>query len=155
MGGDYVAAKDATEYFVFPYGSVSLPGKWDKWMYDQSSRQQFFRNEDSVVVSIAFAPYNKYEFNADGSLKGHDFVEAFYKWESDYYQSAGFECPILENDKANPYIIFKVVGNGADSVFLFGERNGGVSNFSIQTTDKWTETEKIQFIKNLFLNPTK
>ena len=45
VGGDYDAAKNVTEYFVIPYGSVSLPGKWEKGKYDQSSRQQFFLNE--------------------------------------------------------------------------------------------------------------
>ena len=154
-GGDYDAAKNVTEYFVFPYGSVSLPGKWDKGKYDQSNRQQFFRNEESVIVAIAFAPSNKYEFNKDGSLKGHDFVEAFYKWESDYYKPAGFECTILENDSANPYLLFKIVGDDVNSVFLFGEKDGGVSNFSVQTTDKWTEAQKIQFLKTLFLTSAK
>ena len=154
-GGDYDAAKNVTEYFVFPYGSVSLPGKWDKGKYDQSNRQQFFRNEESVIVAIAFAPSNKYEFNKDGSLKGHDFVEAFYKWESDYYKPAGFECTILENDSATPYLLFKIVGDDVNSVFLFGEKDGGVSNFSVQTTDKWTEAQKIQFLKTLFLTSAK
>ena len=155
VGGDYDAAKNVTEYFVFPYGSVSLPGKWDKLKYDQSSRQQFFRNEESVTVAIAFGPSNKYEFNMDGSLKGHDFVKAFYKWESDYFKSAGYECTILENDSANPYLLFKVVGDDVNSVLLFGETNAGVSNFSVQTADKWTEAEKIQFLKTLFLTSAK
>ena len=155
VGGDYDAAKNVTEYFVFPYGSVSLPGKWEKGKYDQSSRQQFFRNEESVVVAIAFGPFNKYEFNMEGSLKGHDFVEAFYKWESEFYKSAGFECTILENDSANPYLLFKVVGHDANTVFLYGEKNGGVSNFSVQTADKWTEAEKVQFLKTLFLTSAK
>ena len=154
-GCDYVAAKNVTEYFVFPYGSVSLPGKWDKGKYDQSNRQQFFRNEESVIVAIAFAPSNKYEFNKDGSLKGHDFVEAFYKWESEYFKSSGFECTILENDSANPYLLFKVVGEDVNSVLLFGEKNGSVSNFSVQTADKWTEAENIQFLKTLFLTSEK
>lgn len=154
VGGDYDAAKNATEYFVFPYGSVSLPGKWEKREYINSSRQQLFQNQDSVIVAVAFGPSNKFEFNADGLLEGHDFVEAFYKWESDYFTSAGYACPILENDSVNPYMLFKIEGEKVNSVFLIGERNGRVSYFSVQSTDKWTDTQKIQFLKNLFLNPT-
>ena len=155
VGGDYDAAKNVTEYFVFPYGSVSLPGKWDKWKYDQSSRQQFFRNEESVTVAVSFGPCNKYEFNKDGALKGYDFVEAFYKWDSDYFVSNGLESKLLETDKSKPYLIYRVFGKGFDTYILLGEKNGNASNFSIQVTDKWTEAQKIQFLKTLFLTSAK
>ena len=30
VGGEYKADKNITEYFVMPYGEVSLPGKWSE-----------------------------------------------------------------------------------------------------------------------------
>ena len=48
-GGNYDAAKDVTDYFIFPYGQVSLPGKWDKCGYNKVARQQFFMNQDSFL----------------------------------------------------------------------------------------------------------
>ena len=149
VGGDYDAKKNTTEYFVFPYGQVSIPGKWEKTSYNSASRQQFFRNDESVNIAVSFGPYDKYEFNRDGSLKGYEFVEAFYEWESKYFVSNGLECKILETDKANKHILFRVFGNKFDTYVLICEKNGFVSNFSINATDKWTEQQKVDFLKSL------
>ena len=149
VGGDYDAKKDITEYFVFPYGQVSIPGKWEKTSYNSASRQQFFRNDESVNIAVSFGPYDKYEFNMDGSLKGYEFVEAFYEWESKYFVSNGLECKILETDKENKHIIYRVFGNKFDTYILICEKNGFVSNFSINATDKWTEQQKVDFLKSL------
>ena len=63
VGSNYDAKNDVTTYFVIPYGSVDLPGKWEKGTYYSTARQQYFTNLDSVTISISFGPWNKYEFN--------------------------------------------------------------------------------------------
>ena len=148
-GVDYDAKKNATEFFVVPYGQVSIPGKWEKTSYNSVSRQQFFRNDESVNIAVSFGPCNKYEFNLDGSLNGYEFAEAYYEWESKYFVSNGLECKILETDKENKHIIFRVFGDGFDTYTLICEKNGIASNFSIQATDKWTEQQKVDFLKSL------
>lgn len=150
VGGDYDAKKNITEYFVQPYGQVSIPGKWDKTTYNSSSRQQFFTNKESVQLAISFGPCNKYEFNKNGALKGYDFVKAFYKWDSDYFVSNGLQCKILESDSTKHYIIYRAFGKGFDTYFLIGEKNGYLNNFSINITDKWTAQQKVDFLKSLF-----
>lgn len=151
VGGEYNASKDVTEYFVLPFGEVSLPGKWEKGGYNKVSRQQFFINQDSISVAIAFGRIDYYEFNQDGALKGFDFVNSFYEWESKFYESNGFESQLIEKDSEKHYVIFRIFGKSADTFLLFGERNGNVYNLSVNITDKWTEEEKIQFLKGLFL----
>ena len=151
VGGEYKADKNITEYFVMPYGEVSLPGKWEKGKYVSSARQQFFKNEDSVTIAISFGPANKYEFNRNGSLKGYDFVKAYYDWESDYFVKSGFETKIIETDQPNSYIIWRLWGQKYDTYFLFGERDGRVCNYSVNITDKWTEDEKIKFLKGIYI----
>lgn len=150
VGGDYDAAKDITSYFVFPYGEVNLPGKWEKGAFNNNSRQQFFHNQDSVIIAVSFGPCNKYEFNKDGVLMGYEFVEAYYKWDSENFLTNGFECKLLESDKSKNCLLYRVFGKGADTYFFLGEKNGNANNYSIQATDKWTESEKIQFLKSLF-----
>ena len=151
VGGEYKADKNITEYFVMPYGEVSLPGKWEKWQYVSNARQQFFKNADSVTIAISFGPANKYEFNKNGSLKGYDFVKAYYDWESDYFVKSGYEAKIIESAQSNSYIIWRLWGQELDTYFLFGERGGRVSNFSVHITDKWTEEEKVKFLKSIYL----
>ena len=151
VGGEYTAAENVTEYFVFPYGKVTLPGKWDKCGYNKIARQQFFTNQDSIIVAIAFGRTDKYEFNKDGTLKGNDFVKAFYEWESEYFKAEGLESQMFENDSERHYVIYRIYGERLDTYFLIGEKNGKVSNFSINITSRWNENEKIDFLKRLFL----
>lgn len=151
VGAEYKPDKNITEYYVFPYGEVSLPGKWEKWQYNANARQQFFINDESVLIAISFGAVNDYDFNKKGTLKGYDFVKAYYDWEFEYFSSSGFESKIIEADQSNSYIIWRIWGQKADTYFLFGERNGHVCNFSVNITDKWTEEEKVKFLKSIYL----
>ena len=151
-GGEYDVNKDATDYFVLPLGQISLPGKWEKCGYNKEAHQQFFKNQDSVIVSASFSPTNRYEFNKDGTLKGLDFLLAFYEWESEYFKSKGFECQMIETNDDSQYILYRIYGDTADTYFLVGIKGeGNVTNLSVNITDKWTKEEKILFLKNLFL----
>ena len=78
VGGDYDAKKNTTEYFVFPYGQVSIPGKWEKTSYNSASRQQFFRNDESVNIAVSFGPYDKYEFPVGIQIKVVNIFSFFY-----------------------------------------------------------------------------
>ena len=151
VGGEYNEDKDVTEHFVFPFGQVSLPGKWEKGNYVSNSHQQFFHNQDSVIIAIGFTNSNGFEFNPKGALKGYDFVKAFYEWDSEYFSSLGYNTTIIESNQSKSYIIWRVYGEDVDTYFLFGEQNGHVSNFSVNPTDKWTTDEKVQFLKSIYL----
>ncbi len=151
-GGEYDVNKDATDYFVLPLGQISLPGKWEKYGYNKEAHQQFFKNQDSVIVSASFSPTSRYEFNKNGTLKGLDFLLAFYEWESEYFKSKGFECQMIETNDDSQYILYRIYGDTADTYFLVGIKgDGNVTNLSVNITDKWTKEEKILFLKNLFL----
>jgi len=149
IGGDYNAKTNTTEYFVIPLGQVSIPGKWEKTSFDRVSRQQFFSNDESIDIAVSFAPCDHFEFNQGGALKGYEFLDAYYKWDSEYFVSNGLECKILETDKAKKYLLYRIFGKGADTYLLISEKNGNVSNFSINATDKWTEQQKVEFLKSL------
>ncbi len=151
VGGDYNKERNETDYFVIPYGSVSLPGKWVKANYLQSSKQQFFVNKDTVTVAVSFGRTDKYEFNRNNAKKGFDFIEAYYKWEHDYFTKSGLKVDRIESDQAKKYLIFRMHSPEVDTYFLMGTTKGYTSNFSI-STDKWTEEEKVEFLKNLFLS---
>lgn len=159
-GVNYNESKNVTDYFVLPYGSVTLLGKWEKKNYNEVSRQQFFKNQDSVIIAIAFERYDKYEFNTNGSQSGFNFIKAYYEWDSNYFvESHGFKRQIIESDSSNHFMIYRIYGQKEkaefNTYFLIGEKNGNVSNFSISKTEKWSEIEKILFLKNLFLTEKK
>ncbi len=152
VGVDYNKKKNITNYFVIPYGNVSLPGKWDKTKYNPKSKQQFFKNKDNISISISFARYDKYEFNANGSLKGYEFIKNFYEWDSKYFvDTYKLQREIILEDSIKNFIIYKIFGENVNTYFLIGNKNGNISNFNISRTDEWDENKKINFLKNLFL----
>ena len=156
VGCDYDKKKNQTDYLVFPYGSVAIPGEWKQTSYNQSARQQFFQNLDSITISVAFGPCNKYEFNADNSKKGFDFVTAFYEWDSSYFvNNYRLDQELIESNKKDNYIIWRTFGENNniywDTYFLFGEKNGFANSFSIMKTEKWSKEEKIAFLRKMYL----
>jgi hypothetical protein len=153
---DYDKNKNQTDYLVFPYGSVSIHGEWIQTSYNQTAKQQFFQNTDSIIISVAFAPCNKYEFNMDNSKKDFEFVTAFYEWESEYFvTNYRLNQEKIEFNEKDNFIIWRVFGENNntywDSYFLFGEKNGFANNFAIMKTDKWTKEEKVAFLKEMYL----
>ena len=157
---DYDTKRNQTDYMVFPYGSVSIPDKWEKTTYNSVSKQQFFKNEEGVIIAISFGPSSSYEFNADNSKKGFAFVRAFYEWDSQYFVNTfGLKQDLIEENEANNYIIWRVYGdyNSSqwDTYFLFGEKNGIANNYSIMKTDKRTTEQKVEFLKGLYLDKKK
>lgn len=154
VSSEYDQKNDVTEYSVFPYGSVSLPGKWEKSVYNKTSRQQFFENQDSVLVAIAFGRFDNIEFNTDGTKKGYEFVKAYYNWESKYFEETfGLQTIVIEENQKENYLLYRFFGSydgtNIDTYYLLRETNGNVSNFSVNGTNKWTEKEKISFLKSL------
>jgi hypothetical protein len=154
-GSTYNPATDATDYFVVPYGQVSIPGTWYKADFNEVSRQQLFKNADSTTLAIAFSRVNQYEFNVDGSKTGLEFVNAFYEWDSQYLvQTHKIQRAIIEMDSTNQCMIYRIYGQNErfvfDTYFLIGEQQGIVSNISIFKTDQWTATEKVALLKRIY-----
>jgi len=160
VGGEYDARKNRTDYFVIPYGSVSIPEKWDKVGYNKVSHQQYFRNKDSVILSVAFGLYNKYEFNTKGIYTGYNFVKAYYDWDSSYFKEKfGLSSEIIEKDTVNNYLLYRTFGDipqgKFDTFFLLKERKGCTSLFSITATNKWSEQQKVIFLRQFTFENSK
>ena len=157
VGCNFDASTNQTKFIELPYGSVLIPGKWEKSGYNSISGQSFLTNPDSVRIAIALNQYDKYEFNTDGSKRGYSFALRFYEWDSGFFADTyGIKSRIIESDSTHNYILYQLYGmaKGAeyDALFLIGENNGIVKNLSVMTTNKWTEERKIGFLKEIYLN---
>jgi hypothetical protein len=150
VGGQYEAKTNTTDYFVLPYGSVSLPGQWKKERYNSVSHQQWFINDDSITTAIAFTHCNGYEFSKKG-LNDFAFVKAYYEWDSKYLAER-LKCnrTILVADSINKYIIWQLSSDRLNNYFLFACNNCNVHNYNI-STKKWSQEQKIKFLQDLYL----
>lgn len=152
-GANYDQEQDSTTYFRFPYGSVSFSGEWTKATYVETSKQQFFTNSDSVKFSVALNPIVKYEFNADGSKTGFDFVQSYYKWDTDFLisQIEGLKSEILVSDNVNNILIYRLFNEkGINNYFLISEKNGILMILTESDSDKWSQEQRISFLKDVY-----
>ncbi len=146
----YDKNKNLTTHMVFPYGSIEIPNKWEKIGYINSSRQYILMNEDSIMLYVVFGTTDKYSFNEDKSLEGYDFLKAFYKWEADYFEKElALKNEIIEENRDKNYIIFRIFGDKINTIILIYENNKFITSLSIQINSKWSDDQKVDFLKSL------
>ena len=144
----YDKTSDITTLIQIPYGNINIPGKWIKYSYNNSSRQTLFKNKDSITIAVTKIPKNKYSFyKVDQSEK--DFVNEFYKWDSEYFINTGLTITKLADNSEKGFIIWKATSKGASTVLLFGTKNNLAYNLATMT-HKWTDRECEAFLLDLY-----
>jgi hypothetical protein len=141
----------STEYMNYPYGSVVIPGKWKEDTYVSSSKQQYLINDDSIKLSVAINPWNKYEFYKP-ELTEKSYVNEYYEWDSKYIsEKLNCERQILLRDTINNSIVWRVYNEtNIDNYFLFGLKNKIVYALGIGS-GKMSGDQKISLLKATFL----
>ncbi|MGV4600769.1 hypothetical protein [Ornithobacterium rhinotracheale] len=158
VGVHYVEKKNITEYMVLPYGTVFIPGKWEKAEYLNHSRQQYFNNENGNRISIALGPNNKFEFNQDGSKKGFDLLKAYFEWEKEYFaNTVKVDVKLIEENPNDNYLIFQIYKKEdgmikVNNYFFITEKHNTFYIFSVQTLGKWNQEQAINFLKEIEIN---
>jgi hypothetical protein len=78
---DFDEKNNQTVFNKFPFGSMSMPGKWTNDSYNKVSGQHHFRNADSVSVALAINQSSGYPFYKKG-MTSNTLVEEMYEWDS-------------------------------------------------------------------------
>lgn len=129
-------------------GEVKIPGEWKQLNSMDDSGQTYLKDGNGVIIAIAKNPQKAYSFYKNDN-SDFENVKEFYKWDSNYRSENNFKTKKLkENSKLN-YIIWQYNDGKLDNIFLFGV----VGNFFLNLlvyTDLWNESEKIEFLENLF-----
>lgn len=149
-GASYDKNTDQTTYILVPYGNVTFPGQWTKTHYNQSSTQQFFRrNSDSTTFAVTKAEKTFYSFYLKGQTD-FEFVNAFYKWESDYRQQQGYKTEKIKQDTTDNFITWRLSGKeGWENYFLYGYKNGRVYNL-LMASKKLSGEDMTAFLENVY-----
>ncbi len=144
--------KQITRFDRLPLGYVEIPGNWHETRSDNVSKQQFFKNNDSVTIAIALWPKDRYGVYKKGQ-SDKSFLNDFYEWDSKYLadQIQGQRNILSQDSIQNNFILWRVYNDSlVDSYFLFGIKQGTVYNLYV-TSKKWSDIQKIEFLENLFL----
>lgn len=148
-GDTYNKKLNQTTLVLIPYGNVTFQGKWKKIRTTESSKQHFFRDADSTVLSIAKVPQNGYPFY-EKSLDDQSFPLTIYNWEKDYMTANGrVQQKLLTDQSDQGYILWQVEAKDVHTILLNGSRNQYAYNFSI-SSKKWSDERKIAFLTEIF-----
>ncbi|MFI5219786.1 MAG: hypothetical protein ACHQNT_09885 [Bacteroidia bacterium] len=146
-----------TVFNKFPFGSVSMPGKWTKVSYNDVSTQHNFRNTDSVLTAVAINKTSSYPFYKTG-MTSNTFVEEMYEWDSKYLvEQIKGKRTIIKQDTSNHFIIWQITTDTLnlkiDNHYLFGCENGIIFTVFI-STEKWANEQKVNFVEMVYKNKT-
>ncbi len=122
-GGTSQQTAQAMVYTVAPYGSVSLPGKWEAGKYLPSSMQQYFYRADTTTMIVTVNACRNYPF-VKGGPEGFDFGKRDYEAETKYQtQLLEQKTVVLEENKENRYILWMVHADGVDQYTICGVKD--------------------------------
>ncbi len=146
-----------TTFSKLPFGSLSIPGKWTKFSYNQVSGQHNFKNLDSVMTAVAINRASSYSFYKP-KMTSNDVVMAFYEWDSKYLaDNIGGNRTIIKQDTVNHFIIWQITADNEkykiNNHYLFGSENGIIFTVFV-TTKKWTDEKKVEHLETVYKNKT-
>lgn len=143
-----------------------VPGKWEyKNQLKQSGQFHLSNKDEKINLLISVRKPEKFEFYKEG-LTEKELLNAFYKWEYDYWaSSAGVKAEVSEvkrNEEKN-YIIWKIIiknmpqndNKDRTSYLLYAVRNNNLISFNLtNNTDKktpLTEAESVELLEQSYL----
>lgn len=143
-----------------------VPGKWEyKDRLKQSGQFRLSNKDEKISLLISVRKPEKFEFYKEG-LTEKELLNAYYKWEYDYWtSSAGVKTEVSEvkrNEEKN-YIIWKIIiknmpqndNKDRTSYLLYAVRNNNLISFNLtNNTDKktpLTEAESVELLEQSYL----
>jgi hypothetical protein len=147
ISDSYDEENDITSLLLFPYGNIDIPGKWIKTNYNETSKQHYFKNNDSTSIAVALNPVYKYPFHID-NLNNEQWVNEFYQWDSEYYRNQGYTTEILKLSDSGNFLVWKITGKNVNSMFLFGRKEEYAMNFAVY--NNLPDEQRINFLSELF-----
>lgn len=143
----YDKETNQTSLTLLPYGTITIPGQWTKTSYNEVSRQHFFIDTDSTSIAVTKNPQEKYPFYRD-NLTDVEFAEKFFEWEREFYEKRSFLID-RQGEEGQNYVLWKASGENANTLFLYGAKNGFAYNFAV-FSDNWSDEKRVEFVKKLF-----
>lgn len=143
-----------------------VPGKWEyKDQLKHSGQFHLSNKNEKISLLISVRKPEKFEFYKEG-LTENELLNAFYKWEYDYWTSPNgvkAEVSEIKRNEENNYIIWKVIlknrseydNKDLTSYLLYAVRNNNLISLTLtNNTDKktpLTETESIERLEQTYL----
>lgn len=134
-----------------------LPGESWKLVNKNPDAGQFLFQDKKNKISISLSARDKTKFEFyNVNLTDVELVNAFYKWDADYWKSnKDYDVYEIKKDEAKKYIIWKieVKSKKIENYFLSGIKSNYLIGLNIpQIKQKLEQEKQIQLLENVFLN---
>lgn len=145
----FIVSQDLMDYSTIKTnsGEVKIPGDWTLLNTVRASGQTYLKNDEGIIIAVAQNLKKSYPFYK-ANRSDFENLKTFYKWDSDFKKKHKFKTQKLKENSDLEFIIWKYKDK-LDRVLLFGSSEKNFLIFLIYT-NQWTETEKIQFLENLY-----
>lgn len=143
-----------------------IPGKWEyKNQLKQSGKFHLSNKDEKISLLISVRKPEKFEFYKEG-LTEKELLNAFYKWEYDYWaSSSGVKAEVSEikRNEGKNYIVWRIIVKNMPqndhkdptSYLLYAVRNNNLISFNLtNNTDKkipLTEAESVELLEQSYL----
>jgi len=103
--------------------NVDIPGKWKYVGFNQNSRDYIFNDSLKQNLFIFIGSRGTSSFNK-GNLDGDEFIDLFYKWDSEWYLSnnSNLKTRIIGR-VANKYLVAEYADSTNEITSLYGTKN--------------------------------
>ena len=131
---------------------VNFPQKVEYKSTLKNSGQFHFVDKKKTNILVSIRDSEKMEFYKK-EFNETEMLEAFYKWDFDYWKSNSINAKVSEIEKnlEKKYILWKVEFEGGNSIFLFGIIENKVISISTNN-DKISDEEQINLLQKIYKN---
>jgi len=129
--------------------TMKLPGMWVLSSTNKLTNQYFYRNADSIVISLTKNPLKKFPFYKV-AMEDSLFVEDYYIWESDHYKEMGYAVNKIDASKNRDYIVWTVDDKQNKVSLLYGVKNGKAYGLSMIEPKNLKIKSQIAFLIQVF-----
>jgi len=129
-----------------------LPGlNWTLVNRNPTGGQFMFQNQtNKASISLSARDKTKFEFYKS-TLSDIDLVQAFYKWDADYWTSnKKYEVHEIKRDGEKKYIIWLLKSSKVENYCLYGLKNNYLIGLSM-AKQKMEPNDQIQLLEKTFL----
>lgn len=148
----YDSTSNSTSFSYLGDNSINaqIPGKWKYIGFNKDSRDHTFRDSLNQILLIFKGTRGTSSFNKN-NLDGDDFIDLFYKWDSEWYltNNSNLKAKIVDR-VSNKYLVAEYVDSTYETTSLYGTLNGNGVRISIQS--KLNKNIQTELVSTIYIN---
>lgn len=129
--------------------TMKIPGQWNLSSKNILTNQYFFKNQDSIVISLSKNPVSKFPFHRI-AMEDSLFVNEYYRWESDHYKEQGYIVKKIDDSKLKDYVVWTIEDKSLKVSLLYGVKKDKAYGLSMIDPRQLSLKQQTAFLIQVF-----